>query len=144
MYSGGLAARAAGNTVLQKGTATSLGPYAPVFLLENPLPDREAWQATVYRVTKSGTLTKRPCTHRCKLPVRIEHEGGVAAWLVGILAAPSVHRQLTASAAGGMALSESFLKPLITGDQKASLASVSPQLYPFSLLELSLAWGSSL
>ena len=76
--------------------------------------------------------------------MRIEHEGGVAAWLVGILAAPSVHRQLTASAAGGMALSESFLKPLITGDQKASLASLSPQLYPFSLLELSLAWGSSL
>ena len=77
-------------------------------------------------------------------PVRVEPEGGAAAWLVGTLAMPSVHRQLTASAAGGMALSESFLKPLITGDQKASFASLSPQLYPFSLLELSLAWGSSL
>ena len=75
---------------------------------------------------------------------RVEHEGGVAVWLVGILAEPSVHRQLTASATGGTALSESVLKPLITGDQKASLASLSPQLCPFSLLELSLAWGPSL
>ena len=63
---------------------------------------------------------------------------------MGILAEPSVHRQLTASATGGTALSESVLKPLITGDQKASLASLSPQLCPFSLLELSLAWGPSL
>jgi len=31
-----------------------------------PLPDREAWQPTVYRVTKSWTLPKQPCTHRCK------------------------------------------------------------------------------
>ena len=31
-----------------------------------PLPDREAWQATVYRVAKSGTLLKWPCMHRCK------------------------------------------------------------------------------
>ena len=33
---------------------------------------------------------------------------------------------LTASAAGVMALSESFFKPLVAGDQKASLASLSP------------------
>ena len=44
-HSGELAARAAGNTVLQKGTATSLGPYAPVFLPGEPCsltekPDR--------------------------------------------------------------------------------------------------------
>ena len=32
----------------------------------------------------------------------------------------------TASATGVMALSESFLKPLVAGDQKASLASLSP------------------
>ena len=64
-----------------------------------PLPDREAWQATVYRVAKSQTLLKRPCTHRCKTfffacgssaPVRVEHEGGTAAWLAGTLVAPSV------------------------------------------------------
>ena len=34
--------------------------------LENPLSDRKAWQATVYRVAKSGTRPKRPCMHRCK------------------------------------------------------------------------------
>ena len=28
--------------------------------LENPLPDREAWQATVYRVRKSQTPPKNP------------------------------------------------------------------------------------
>ena len=32
---------------------TSIGQYAPVFLPGEPLPDREAWQATVYRVTES-------------------------------------------------------------------------------------------
>ena len=31
-----------------------------------PLPDREAWQATVYRVAKSRTWLKRPCVHRHK------------------------------------------------------------------------------
>ena len=31
-----------------------------------------------------------------------------------------------ASAAGVMALSESFFEPLVAGDQKASLASLSP------------------
>ena len=32
----------------------------------NPLPDREAWQATVYRVTKNRTLLKQPWAHRGK------------------------------------------------------------------------------
>ena len=35
-YSGELAARAAGNIVLYKGRATSIGPYAPVFLPGEP------------------------------------------------------------------------------------------------------------
>ena len=37
-----------------------------------PLPDREAWQATVYRVAKTQTLPKEPWAHRFKtifLPV---------------------------------------------------------------------------
>ena len=56
-------------------------------------------------------------------PVRVESEGGAAAWLVGTLVAPSVqgHRP----AAEVTALSESFFEPLVAGDQKASLASVS-------------------
>ena len=65
-----------------------------------PLPDREAWQATVYRVAKIWTLLKRPCMHKYKTffacgssaPVSVEREGGTAAWLVGTLAVPSVQR----------------------------------------------------
>ena len=37
--------------------------------LENPLSDREAWQATVYRVAKSRTLLKRINTRLFFLPV---------------------------------------------------------------------------
>ena len=48
-----------------------------------------------------------------------------------------------ASATGVTALSESFLEPLVAGDQKASLASLSSQLHPFRPLEGSLAWGPS-
>ena len=57
-------------------------------------------------------------------PVRVECEGGATAWLVGTLAVPSMQGQ-TASAAGVMALSESFIKPLVAGNLKASLASLS-------------------
>ena len=34
--------------------------------LENPVSDREAWQATVYRVAKSQTGLKQPCAHKHK------------------------------------------------------------------------------
>ena len=47
----------------------------------------------------------------------------------------------TASAAGVTALSESFCEPLVAGDQKASLASLSPPLCLFRHLDGSLAWG---
>ena len=50
----------------------------------------------------------------------------------------------TASIAGVMALSESFVEPLVAGNQKVSLASLSPQLHPFRHLGGSLAWGPSL
>ena len=46
----------------------------------------------------------------------------------------------TASAAGVMALSESFFKPLVPGNQETSLVSLSPSLHPFRHLEGSLAW----
>ena len=58
-------------------------------------------------------------------PVRVQRESGASAWLAGTLAVPSVQQQLTAFAAGVMALSESFFEPLVTGDQKASLANLS-------------------
>ena len=62
-----------------------------------PLSGREAWQATVYRVTKSWRGPKDPARIDTRLfscgssaPVRVECEGGATAWLVGTLAAPSV------------------------------------------------------
>ena len=80
--------------------ATSTGQYACSRILawRTPLPDREAWQATVYRVARSQIQPKRPCAHRCKTffacgssaPVQVEREGGAATWLAGALAAPSV------------------------------------------------------
>ena len=76
---------------------TSIGQYVPVFLPGEP-PDREAWEATVYRVAKSRTLLKQARARRhetsfacdSSASVRIEHEGGAAAWLAGTLVAPSV------------------------------------------------------
>ena len=74
------------------------------------------------------------CKDKCKIffacgssaPARVESEGGTAAWLVGTLVVLSVQGHRTASAAGVMALSESFFEPLVASDQKASLASLSP------------------
>ena len=54
--------------------------------------------------------------------MRVEHEDGAAAWLAGTL---EVAGTWTASATGVMALSESFFKPLVAGNQKAFLTSFS-------------------
>ena len=43
-----------------EGMAARTGQYAPAFLPGNPLSDREARQATVYRVTKSRTQRSDP------------------------------------------------------------------------------------
>ena len=99
-YSGELAARAAGNIELLKVMESSIGQYAPAFLPGEPLSLTEQsgrLQATgVQRASR--IRLKQPCTHRCKTffaygssaLVRVEHDGGAAAWFVGILAAPSV------------------------------------------------------
>ena len=59
--------------------------------------------------------------------MRVECEGGAAAWLVGTLAVPSVQGN------GLLLLQELwpyqslfFFEPLVAGVQKASLASLSP------------------
>ena len=57
--------------------------------------------------------------------MRVEREGGSAVWLAGTLVC-QLRRDMTASAPGVMVLSESFFEPLVAGDQKASLASLSP------------------
>ena len=56
--------------------------------------------------------------------MRVEYEGGAAAWFVGTLAVPSVQGH------GLLLLQElwphqSFFESLVAGDQKASLASLS-------------------
>ena len=56
--------------------------------------------------------------------MRVECEGSAAAWLAGTLAALCAGKQ-TASAPEVMALSESFFEPLVAGNQKVSLASLS-------------------
>ena len=58
--------------------------------------------------------------------MRVERECGTAAWVEGTLVAPSVQRHELPLPKGVMALTESFLEPLVAGDQKASLASLSP------------------
>ena len=72
--------------------------------------------------------------------MRVECEGDTASWPVGTLTTPCAWTR-TASTAGVMALAESFFEPLVAGDQKASLASLSLQLPAFRHLEGSLAWG---
>ena len=60
-------------------------------------------------------------------PVRAEHEGGAAAWLAGTLVVPSVQgHRLPLPQELCPYQSEYFFKSLVAGDQKASLAGLSP------------------
>ena len=99
--------------------------------LENPLPDREAWQATVYRVRKSQTLPKNPVRIDARLffacgssaPVRVEREDGTTAQLMGTLAAPSMQGYPPPQEL--WPYQSLFFEALVAGNQKASLASLS-------------------
>ena len=73
--------------------------------------------------------------------MRVEREGGAAAWLTGTLEVPSVEGHPTRQELWPY---QSLFEPLVAGDQMASLANLSPQLCPFRHLEDSLAWGPSL
>ena len=57
--------------------------------------------------------------------MRVERESGTAAWVAGTLVAPSVQRQELPLPKGVRAY-QTFFEPLVAGDQKASLASLSP------------------
>ena len=90
-----------------------------------PLTDREAWQATVYRVAKSLDTTEATLcaqTQDFSVPVAaLPDELCVSCCLAcrdpgGAKCAGT----WTASATGVMAPSESFFEPLVTGNQKAS------------------------
>ena len=58
-------------------------------------------------------------------PVRVEHEGSAAAWLEATLAAPSVqgHRLPPPQE---LWPHQGLFEPLVAGNQKASLVSLSP------------------
>ena len=58
--------------------------------------------------------------------MRVECEGGAAGLACGDPGGAKCAGTRTASAAGVMALSESFLEPLAAGNEKVSLASLSP------------------
>ena len=59
-------------------------------------------------------------------PVRVEREGSAAARLAGTLAAPSVQGHRLPPPQELWPSRSLFLQPLVAGDQKASLASLSP------------------
>ena len=93
----------------------------------------EDWQATGHAVAKSWTRPKGPCVPRRRTsfacgssaPVRVEREAGTAAWLVGTLVAPSVQGHGLPPLQGLCPYQSLFSEPLVAGDQKASLASLS-------------------
>ena len=58
--------------------------------------------------------------------MRVEHEAGVAAWLVGTLAVPSVQGYGLPPLQELWPYQECFFEPLVAGDEKASLAGLSP------------------
>ena len=101
--------------------------------LENPVSDREAWQATVYRVGKSWTPPKQPYMPRCKTffcPWQLcLSESWAWRWHSCLACRDPGGAKCggtgTASAAGVMVLSESFFWPLVAGNQKASGQSFS-------------------
>ena len=100
-------------------------------LENNPLPDRGAWKATVYRVTKSRTRPKWLCTHRHKtfcLWHLCPSESWAWRWRSCLACREPGGAKYagtrTSSTAVVMALS--FFPASCSCDQKGSLASLSP------------------
>ena len=77
-------------------------------------------------------------------PVRIEREGRAAAWFARTVAVPRVQGYKLPLQQELWPYHSLFFKFLVAGDQKASLASLSPELRPFRHLDGSPAWGPSL
>ena len=59
-------------------------------------------------------------------PVRVEPEGGTADWLVGTVAMTNVQGHRLPPPQELWPYQSFFFKPLVAGNQKASLASLSP------------------
>ena len=102
-YSGKLMALAAVNIVFQKCMATNTGQHSPVFLPGEPLYLTEKPGPAVHSIQghKDSDTTKMTLCAQTQdffacgssAPVRIECEGGTAAWLEGTLAEPSMQGQ---------------------------------------------------
>ena len=75
--------------------------------------------------------------------MKVECEGGAAAWLAGTQVAPSVQGHKFPPPQELWPY-QSFVYPLVAGYQKASLASLSLYLHLFRHLEGYLAWSPSL
>ena len=58
--------------------------------------------------------------------MRVECEGGAAVWLLGTLVGPSVQGHRLSLWQELWPYQSLFFKPLVAGDQKASLTSLSP------------------
>ena len=77
--------------------------------------------------------------------MRFECEGGTVAWLAGACGAKCSETQEFCAFAQELWPYQRFVfKPLVAGNQKVSLASLSPWRCPFRHLEGSLAWDPSL
>ena len=57
--------------------------------------------------------------------MRVEHDGGTAAWLVGTLVVPSVQGHGLSPQQELWPYQSLFFQPLVASDQKASLAGLS-------------------
>ena len=134
--SGGLAARAAGNIVSRRVWkpvfANMLLPGETPSLTERP---GRRWSTGSQRVRHYPSDPARRGA-RLFLPVAAPPQWELSmkvAQLLGLRGPwkPECAGTRTASAIGVMALSESFLQPLVAGDQKASVASLSLSLCPF-------------
>ena len=58
--------------------------------------------------------------------MRVEHEGGAAAWIVGTLVVPNVQGHKLPPLQELWPYQSLFFELLVAGDQKASLVSLSP------------------
>ena len=133
--------------------ATSLGQYTPAFLsgeapslTEKPGRPQSTGSQRVKHYQSDPECIDLRLLFACFIsaPVRAEREGGAAAWLAGTRAAPSVQGDGLPLPLELWPYQSIVFEPLVAGDQKASLASLSPYLCPFRHLKGSLTWGPSL
>ena len=129
--------------------ATCVGQHVPVFLPGEP-PNREAWQATVYRSQIVGRDGSNPASAMMQdyiLAVAALPQGELSVKMAQLLGLQGpwrcqVYRDMDYLHHRSYGHIRVFLfEPLVAGVHKASLAILSPQLCPF---RQSLAWGPSL